>query len=411
MPHPDLPLSRALLLSATLATLLAGAIAALGMLASFHTVSTEMQPGFGPTWAWTVPATLDLTVAAFSLLEIVLLRLRLPHLLARITVYAATTATIYLNTRPATAHDHAQLLAHAAMPTVWVLYIELLRTAAAALTRREHTNLEHPALALVLAPAATITAWRRRILTPCALSQHHDTPAGQTSTASGHFPACDLHGDTTHRSTDIFRDTTPDTTGAPPHTPANDTPQTTAETPSPTPQHQPIPTPLPIGKGRGLSSRHAVTDLAHRHPEMTNQQIATRLNLSTRTVRRHLNKRQPHDTDQPPSPRPPPAPSFAPGRHFRGHDRREHRRTAARKPTAQNMDPHISRFPGRDGRPRRTAHHPGPGPQRPRTAPHRPATKYPATAATPRRVGPPAVRRATTGRNKTPTTAHISADA
>ena len=132
---------RLLLIAAGIATLFAGTIAAIGMAASFHTVSTEIVPSFGPAWAWTVPATLDLTVGAFSLLEVVLLYLDLPHLLARAAVYAATAGTIYLNTRAVI--GHAPQLAHAAMPSVWVVYIELLRGAAAALTRRGHGRTEH----------------------------------------------------------------------------------------------------------------------------------------------------------------------------------------------------------------------------------------------------------------------------
>jgi hypothetical protein len=77
---------RLLLVAVGTATTFAGAIAAIGMSASFHTVSLEIVPSFGPGWAWTVPATLDLTVGAFSLLEIVLIYLELPHLLARAAV-------------------------------------------------------------------------------------------------------------------------------------------------------------------------------------------------------------------------------------------------------------------------------------------------------------------------------------
>src|ERR1700722_2739777 len=137
-PPPRPHFSRHLLAAIAVATTLADAIAAIGMLASFHTVSAEMSPSFRG-WAWSVPVTLDMTVASFSLLEIALLRMMLPHLLARFAVYAATGATVYLNTRGATATgSRADLIAHAAMPTVWVLYIELLRSAAIVLTRREH---------------------------------------------------------------------------------------------------------------------------------------------------------------------------------------------------------------------------------------------------------------------------------
>lgn len=92
-----------------------------------------------------MPVTLDVSIAAFSILELALLRMALPHLLARLAVYAATAATIYLNTRGIDVRrDHAQLIAHAAMPAVWALYIELLRGGADTLTRRERRDAENP---------------------------------------------------------------------------------------------------------------------------------------------------------------------------------------------------------------------------------------------------------------------------
>ena len=61
-------MSRTQLVALAIATILAGTIAAIGMLASFHTVSTQMQPSF-KGWAWTVPVTLDASIASFSILE------------------------------------------------------------------------------------------------------------------------------------------------------------------------------------------------------------------------------------------------------------------------------------------------------------------------------------------------------
>ncbi|WP_169739943.1 DUF2637 domain-containing protein [Actinospica robiniae] len=267
-------MSRTHLAALAIATALAGAIAGIGMLASFHTVSTQMRPSFRG-WAWTAPVTLDASIGSFSILELVLLRMALPHLLARLAVYAATAATVYLNTRGTAAGDHAQLIAHAAMPCVWALYIELLRSAAAAFTRRERRHPEHPVLALLLAPRPVLAAWRRGILASAAPSRPHQP---KMSAARGHFrlpPDLRDHGAVRDRA-DIFPATLPGLTG-----PASTVPITPATGDLPD----------RIGKGRGLTSRHAVLDLARRNPELTSAQIAERLNLTPRTVRRHLGRR------------------------------------------------------------------------------------------------------------------------
>lgn len=277
--QPTVPLrsswtGRTNLLALAIATALAGVIAGIGMLASFHTVSTQMSPTF-KGWAWTVPITLDASIASFSILELVLLRMALPHLLARLAVYAATAATVYLNTRGAAGRGHAQLIAHAAMPCVWALYIELLRSAAAALTRRRRHRTEHPVLALLLAPRPVLAAWRRAILAPAAPSRAHQP---KMSAARGHFrlpPDLRSHRAVGGRA-DIFAPALQDQTEGT---------STVSAAPADADLH------ARIGKGRGLTGRHAVLDLARRNPELTGAQIAERLNLTPRTVRRHLGRR------------------------------------------------------------------------------------------------------------------------
>jgi DNA-binding CsgD family transcriptional regulator len=270
-------MNRTYLAALAVATVLAGAVAAIGMLASLHTVSTQMRPSF-KGWAWTVPVTLDASIASFSILELVLLRIALPHLLARVAVYAATAATVYLNIRGTAAGEHDQLIAHAAMPCVWALYIELLRGAAAALTRRERHHPEHPILAFLLAPRTVPAAWRRGILAQTAPSQARQP---KMSAARGHFlPPSDLpeRGAVRDR-TDIFPAPLQDQTEGPSKVSTAHALLAAADLP------------VRIGRGRGLTGRHAVLDLARRHPELTGAQIAERLNLTPRTVRRHLGRR------------------------------------------------------------------------------------------------------------------------
>jgi hypothetical protein len=269
------PLSRWLIAAALTATLLAGTIAAIGMAASFHTVSREMTPSFGPAWAWTVLVTLDLTIGAFSLLEIVLLRLHLPHLLARAIVYAATAATIYLNTRAAVGHGYAQELAHAAMPSVWVVYIELLRGAATCLTRREQGKPEHPAFRCLLAPSRAFTEWRDAIVgrgeADGADGADCQIPAlvGPEDKAQGTAPAnsanCPPNWSEPREGPDVGDAAADDIrfpTGRP-----------------------------PPGPGRGHSQKAVVLTVAASHPAWSNADIARYLGLSPRTVRRHRHGR------------------------------------------------------------------------------------------------------------------------
>lgn len=263
------------LVALAIATALSGVIAGIGMLASFHTISNQMRPSF-KGWAWTVPVTLDASIASFSILELVLLRMVLPHVLARVAVYAATAATVYLNTLGAAAGgDHAQVIAHAAMPCVWALYIELLRRGATVLTRRERREVEHPLLALLLAPVPVLTAWRRGVLVP-AVRPRPGIP--KMSAARGHLlQRSDLrdHGAVLD-SADIFSIPSDQAEGA----------SSQIGRAGATAEDQRA----RIGKGRGLTGRHAVIDLARRHPEMSSVHIAEQLNLSPRTVRRHLGR-------------------------------------------------------------------------------------------------------------------------
>jgi DNA-binding CsgD family transcriptional regulator len=270
------PISSTLLVALAVSAVLAGAVAGIGILASFHTVSAQMRPGF-QSWAWTVPVTLDMSIASFSILELALLRMALPHLLARMAVYAATGATVYLNTRDFIGQgDHTELVAHAAMPAVWAVYIEVLRAAAATRMRRQRQHTEHPLLALLLAPRLVLAVWRHGIL---ACVSPPRTRTQKMSAASGHFSTrSDL------RDLYSVRDGADIIPGAPKD-------QAPVAAPLCRDGSTRVDQPARIGKGRGLTGRHAVLDLVRRHPDLTSAQIAERLNLAPRTVRRHLGRR------------------------------------------------------------------------------------------------------------------------
>jgi hypothetical protein len=149
-------------------TVVIGVMAALialgGMVLSFRAVSTEMIPAFGRQWSWLVPIVVDLTVFVFSGVDLVLARLDMSHPLARWTVYGATAGTVYLNYNAAGALPGR--VAHVLMPSIWVVFIELMRHVV-----RVQTNLATgsrrqpiPAVRWMASPWPSVKVWRRMVL-------------------------------------------------------------------------------------------------------------------------------------------------------------------------------------------------------------------------------------------------------
>ncbi len=152
----------------TAVTVVIGIMAALialgGMVLSFRAVSQEMVPAFGTRWAWLVPIVVDLTVFVFSGVDLVLARLDMGHPLARWTVYGATAGTVWLNY--SVGGSAAGRVAHVLMPSIWVVFIELMRHVV-----RRQANLatgSHrepiPAARWFLSPWPTLKLWRRMVL-------------------------------------------------------------------------------------------------------------------------------------------------------------------------------------------------------------------------------------------------------
>jgi len=149
-------------------TVVVGIMAALialgGMVLSFRAVSAEMVPAFGARWAWLVPIVVDLTVFVFSGVDLVLARLDMGHPLARWTVYGATFGTVWLNY--SAGGNPAGRSAHVLMPSIWVVFVELMRHVV-----RRQTNLatgSHrepiPAARWLLSPLPTFLLFRRMAL-------------------------------------------------------------------------------------------------------------------------------------------------------------------------------------------------------------------------------------------------------
>ncbi|MFI7691635.1 DUF2637 domain-containing protein [Nonomuraea sp. NPDC049655] len=146
-----------------------GALGLLGFVNSFERVATAAEPSFG-WFAWTVPLGIDLGIAAFSALDIVLARLGMRLGWLRFIPWALTAATVYLNvaaylTVPGRT-DWFAVVAHALLPLLWVIAIEV-----GAHVVRKHAELARPdhmdgirRSRWLLAPLATVSLWRRMVL-------------------------------------------------------------------------------------------------------------------------------------------------------------------------------------------------------------------------------------------------------
>ncbi|MGW3351267.1 DUF2637 domain-containing protein [Nonomuraea rubra] len=154
-------------ISVTAAT--AGALGLLGFVNSFERVATAAEPSFG--WlAWTVPLGIDLGIAVFSALDIVLARLGMRLSWLRSIPWALTAATVYLNVAAylsaSGGTDWFAVVAHALLPLLWVIAIEV-----GAHVVRKHADLSRPdhmdgirRSRWLLAPLATVFLWRRMVL-------------------------------------------------------------------------------------------------------------------------------------------------------------------------------------------------------------------------------------------------------
>lgn len=142
----------------------AALIAAGGMILSFRAVSAEMIPAFGAHWAWLVPIVVDLTVLVFSGVDLVLTRHGITHPIPRVTVYAATFGTIWLNY--GAGGNLVGRIAHILMPSIWVMFVETMRHVVRHKANLVGVSLRQPipAARWILSPWPTAMLWRRMIL-------------------------------------------------------------------------------------------------------------------------------------------------------------------------------------------------------------------------------------------------------
>ncbi|MET7461094.1 DUF2637 domain-containing protein [Nonomuraea sp. NPDC005501] len=142
-----------------------GALGVLGFVNSFDRVAGAAEPSFG-WFAWTVPLGIDLGIAAFSALDIVLARLCMRLGWLRFIPWALTGATVYLNVAAYLGADWFAVVAHALLPLLWVIAVEVgahVVRKRADLARPDHMDGIRRSRWL-LAPLATAVLWRRMVL-------------------------------------------------------------------------------------------------------------------------------------------------------------------------------------------------------------------------------------------------------
>jgi hypothetical protein len=157
------PLTDGELAAAKAVAAAAAALGVLGFVNSFRAVARAAVSSFGEL-APTVPLGIDLAIAVFSAMDIVLARLDMRPRWVRLIPWSLTAATIYLNVA-----DQATWfgrVAHAVFPALWVVAVSL---AAHVIRVRAHlasgTAIDRIRLSRwVLAPAATALLWRRMVL-------------------------------------------------------------------------------------------------------------------------------------------------------------------------------------------------------------------------------------------------------
>jgi Protein of unknown function (DUF2637) len=141
----------------------AAALGVLGFVNSFRAVARAAVSSFGEL-APTVPLGIDLAIAVFSAMDIVLARLDMRPRWVRLIPWSLTGATVYLNV--ADQQTWFGRVAHAVFPALWVVAVSL---AAHVIRVRAHlasgTAIDRIRVSRwVLAPAATALLWRRMVL-------------------------------------------------------------------------------------------------------------------------------------------------------------------------------------------------------------------------------------------------------
>jgi len=265
--------------------------ALLGFANSFAAVSAAARPSFGAL-APTVPLGIDLGIAIFAALDIVLARLDMRPKWVRLVPWALTAATVYLNV--AGQHTWFGRIAHAVFPALWVIAVEAgahvirVRAGLAAGTAMDRIRASR----WLLAPVRTAGLWRRMVL--WEIRSYPDALARERNRVLARTGLQDTYGRIAWQwkaprqvralyrlgeLTPSHSITAPALTRPAPTAP-DSRPDTAADTEPPRVRTRP-------GGDRPDTSA-AVARLRDAHPDITTTEIARRLGVSDRTVRRHL---------------------------------------------------------------------------------------------------------------------------
>ena len=159
----DRPLTGGERRAVSVTSVLAAVLGLIGFANSFRAVADAARASFGPL-AVTVPIGVDLGIAVFSALDIVLARLDLRPRWVRLVPWTLTAATVYLNITGQ--HTGFARVAHAVFPALWVIAVEVaahvvrVRAGLAAGTAMDRIRPSR----WLLAPVPTARLMRRMVL-------------------------------------------------------------------------------------------------------------------------------------------------------------------------------------------------------------------------------------------------------
>jgi len=157
------PLTRGERHAVSVTGVLAAVLGLIGFANSFRAVADAARASFGAL-AVTVPIGVDLGIAVFSALDIVLARLDLRRRWVRLVPWSLTAATVYLNVTGQ--HTGFARVAHAVFPALWVIAVEVaahvvrVRAGLAAGTAMDRIRPSR----WLLAPVPTARLMRRMVL-------------------------------------------------------------------------------------------------------------------------------------------------------------------------------------------------------------------------------------------------------
>ncbi|MEQ4209895.1 DUF2637 domain-containing protein [Actinopolymorpha sp. B9G3] len=163
-------------------TLLLGVI---GLVNSYQAVKHAAEPMFG--WlAWTVPVGIDLGIAVFTGLDLVLAKLNMRPAWLRLVPWSLVGVTIYLNI--ADEDTWFGRVGHAVLPALWVVAVEVATHAIRTHARLTSTKKRMDRIRVsrwLLAPVPTLGLWRRMVLWevrsyPDALARERDRLLAKT---------------------------------------------------------------------------------------------------------------------------------------------------------------------------------------------------------------------------------------